>query len=150
MKRLSTLLSALLLSASPVVADDFVYLKCESNGFNEAKDLETNEIDRREFKGGIQHWKVDITNSRLIEAGGDVWDTAKIIIGVAIEEWEKPRNKKGISVSYKSSIQIVPPGPLFFHSVTRGVSVSYTGSVTGMYKGSDASVFEKAWNLQRK
>ena len=127
-----------------------MYLKCESKGFNEAKNFETNKTERRVIKSHFQYWKVDVANSQLIGAGGDVWDTAKIVNGVAIEEWEKPRNKKGISVSYKSSIQIVPPGPLFFHSVTRGVSVSYTGSVTGMYKGSDASVFEKAWNLQRK
>jgi len=39
MKELSILLGALLLSASPVVADDFVYLKCESKGFNEAKNF---------------------------------------------------------------------------------------------------------------
>ena len=144
MKRLSTLLSALLLSASPVVADDFVYLKCESNGFNEAKDLETNEIDRREFKGAIQHWKVDITNSRLIEAGGDVWDTAKIVNGVAIEEWEKPRNKKGISLSSKFSIQIDPPGPIFLRSISRSDFGSYLMNGTGMCKGIDESEFEKA------
>ena len=137
-------LGALLLSASPALADDFVYLKCEVKGFDEAKNLETNEIDRREFKGDIQDWKVDIANSRLIEADGDVWDTAKIVNGVAIEEWDKPRNKKGISLSSKFSIQIDPPGPLFLHSISRGDFGSYTMNATGMCEEIDASVFEEA------
>ena len=139
-----TFFSALLLSASPVVADDFVYLKCESKGFNEAKNFETNKTDRRVIKSHFQYWKVDVANSRLIEAGGDVWDTAKIVNGVAIEEWEKPRNKEGISLSSKFSIQIDPPGPLILRSISRGDFGSYSMNGTGMCKGSDESEFEKA------
>ena len=138
------LLGALLLSASPALADGFVYLKCESKGFNEAKNFETNKTERRVIKSHFQYWKVDVANSRLIEAGGDVWDTAKIVNGVAIEEWEKPRNKDGISLSSKFSIQIDPPGPLFLHSISRGDFGSYAMVGTGMCKGIDASVFEKA------
>ena len=71
---------------------------------------------------------------------------AKIVNGVAIEEWKKPRNKGGITVSLKYSIQIVPPVPLFLHSLARGDFYSYSMSGIGMCKASDASVFEKAMN----
>ena len=65
---------------------------------------------------------------------------------VAIEEWEKPRDKNGITLSLKDSIQIVPAGPLFFHSLSRSDFYAYSMNGTGMCKGSDASVFEKALN----
>lgn len=142
--KLSTLLSALLLSASPALADDFVYLMCEREGFNESTDLKTNKKDRSIVGSHIQHWKVDVANSRLIEAEGDVWDKAKIVNGVAIEEWEKPRNKNGITLSFKFSIQIVPPGSLSFHSLSRSDFFTYSMNGTGMCKEADASVFEKA------
>ena len=65
---------------------------------------------------------------------------------MAIEEWKKPRNKDGITASLKYSIQTVPPGSLFLHSLARGDFYSYSMNVTGMCKASDASGFEKAMN----
>ena len=144
--KLPILLGVLLLSASPVVADDFVYLICECKGFNEMTDLKTNEIERSIAGSYIQHWKVNVAKSQLITAEGDVWEKAKIVNGVAIEEWEKPRNKDGITLSSKHSIQIVPPGPLSFHSLSRSDFYTYSMNGTGMCKVSDASVFEKAMN----
>ena len=144
--KLPMLLGVLLLSASPVVADDFVYLICECKGFNEMTDLKTNEIERSIAGSNIQHWKVNVAKSQLITAEGDVWEKAKIVNGVAIEEWEKPRNKDGITLSLKSSVQMVPRGPLSFHSLSRSDFYSYSMNGTGMCKGSDASVFEKAMN----
>ena len=148
--KLPLFLGVLFISASPVVADDFVYLMCELKGFNKMTDLKTNEIDRSIVGSHIQHWKVDVAKSRLIEAECDVWDKAKIVNGVAIEEWEKPRNKNGITLSFKFSIQIAPPGPLFFHSLSRSDFFTYSMNGTGMCKGIDASVFEKALNQQGK
>ena len=142
------LLCSLLLSALPVVADDFVYLMCERKGFNEMTDLKTNEIERSIVRSHIQHWKVNVAKSQLITAEGDVWEKAKIVNGVAIEEWEKPRNKDGITLSLKYSIQIVPPGPSSFHSLSRSDFYTYSMNGTGMCKGSDASVFEEALNQQ--
>ena len=144
--KLPILLGALLLSASPVVADDFVYLMCECKGFNEMTDLKTNEIERSIVGSSIQHWKVNVAKSQLITAEGYAWEKAKIVNGVAIEEWEKPRNNDGITLSLKYSIQIVPPGPLSLHSLSRSDFNTYSMNATGMCKGSDASVFEKAMN----
>ena len=144
--KLPILLGVLLLSVSPVVADDFVYLICECKGFNEMTDLKANEIERSIAGSYIQHWKVNVSKSQLITAEGDVWEKAKIVNGLAIEEWEKPRNKDGITLSLKYSIQIVPPGPLSLHSLSRSDFYTYSMNGTGMCKGSDASVFEKALN----
>ena len=63
---------------------------------------------------------------------------------MAIEEWEKPRNKEGISLSSKFSIQIDPPGPLFLRSISRDDFGTYSMNGTGMCKGIDESEFEKA------
>ena len=45
---LPVLLSFLLLSASPVIADEIVYLKCVTKVTIESKDLDTNKITKRE------------------------------------------------------------------------------------------------------
>ena len=70
--KLPLFLGVLFISASPVVADDFVYLMCELKGFNKMTDLKTNEIDRSIVGSHIQHWKLNVANSRLITAEGNV------------------------------------------------------------------------------
>ena len=62
--KLPILLGALLLSASPVVADDLVYLECETKSVNTTKDLKLNQIMKREETAEITHHKVDLANGR--------------------------------------------------------------------------------------
>ena len=59
MKKLSVLLGALLLSASPVLADDLVYLECESKIVVTTKDLKSNQITKREETTETTHNKID-------------------------------------------------------------------------------------------
>tara|TARA_B100001057_G_scaffold97132_1_gene93821 strand:+ start:1341 stop:1778 length:438 start_codon:yes stop_codon:yes gene_type:complete len=144
MKRLSNLLSALLLSASPAVADDFVYLECEVKTVATTKDLKSNQITKREEATETTHHKVDLAKSRAATAKEPEWEEVKIVDGVAVLDEESTEN--GINISMKGFWQIVPPGRLIGDALVSNVSFSETFMVRGMCKASDASVFEKALN----
>lgn len=60
------IISALLLSASPAFAAEFVYLNCESNLFITIKGLKPNQITKKEESTVIQHLKIDLPNSRIM------------------------------------------------------------------------------------
>ena len=83
------LIGALLLSALPAVAADFVYLKCESKRFITLKDLRLNQIIKREEKTFIQHLKLDLLNSRIMGALGGDWEEVKIVNGYVVEDREE-------------------------------------------------------------
>ena len=61
-------LSALLLSASPAIADDFVYLECENKTVAITKYLKPPRITEEAVTSDIQHLKVDLVNSRFMAA----------------------------------------------------------------------------------
>ena len=142
--KLPILLGALLLSASPAVADEFVYLECETKSVDTTKDLKSNQITKREEATETTHHKVDLENSRTASAKKPEWEEVKIVDGVAVLDEESTEN--GINISMKGFWQIVPPGRLIGDALVSNVSFSETFMVRGMCKASDASVFEKALN----
>ncbi len=144
MKRLSNLLSALLLSASPAVANDFVYLECETKSVATTKDLKSNQIMKREEATETTHHKVDLENSRTASAKEPEWEEVKIVDGVGVLDEELSEN--GFNISMKGSWQIVPPGRLTGDGLFSNDVITETFKVRGMCKASDASVFEKALN----
>ena len=71
--KLSLLLTTLLLSASPALADDFVYLKCDALVSALTKQVITNEVLSDVQEQEQRFFKVDVTNSRVKEQTGR-WD----------------------------------------------------------------------------
>ena len=140
--KLPTLLVALLLSASPAVADGFVYLECEVKSVATTKDLKSNQIAKREESTETTHHKVDLAKSRAATAKEPEWEEVKIVDGVAVLDEESTDN--GVNISMKASWQIVPPGRLTGDGVFSNDVSSETYKIRGMCKAIDESVFEKA------
>ena len=138
---LPVLLSFLLLSASPVIADEIVYLKCVTKVNIESKDLDTNKIGKRE-ETKTTHIMVNLTKSLTRTANNPTWREEKIVIGVAISERERSEN--GLYFKRKGTLQIVPPGPVNIEAIVRNDYFSETTKVRGMCEGIDESEFEKA------
>ena len=138
------LLSALLLSASPAVADDFVYLRCESSRFIAVKNLKSNQIIKREEKTVIQHLKLDLLNSRIMGSLGGEWEEVEIVNGYVVEDKKKIVN--GNTVIQKASMQFDPTGQIVADVLIRRDSLSEleSGKIRGICKRSDESAFEKA------
>ena len=140
-------ISALLLSASPVVADDFVYLRCESNRFITVKDLKSNQIIKKEEETVIQHLRLDLLNSRIMGALGGEWEEVEIVNGYIIEDREEKIN--GNTFIQKASMQFDPTGQIIADSLIRRDSLSEleSGKIRGICTASDESAFEKALKL---
>ena len=142
--KLSLLLSTLLLTASPSLADDFVYLKCESNRFITVKNLKSNQIIKREEKAVIQHLKLDLLNSRIMGSLGGEWEEVEIVNGYVVEDKKEIVN--GNTVIQKASMQFDPTGQIVADSLIRRDSLSEleSGKISGVCTVSDESAFEKA------
>ena len=142
--KLPILLGALLLSALPAVADDFVYLRCESNRFITVKNLKSNQIIKREEKTVIQHLKLDLLNSRIMGSLGGEWEEVEIVNGYVVED--KKQIVNGNTVIQKASMQFDPTGQIVADVLIRRDSLSEleSGKIRGICKGSDESAFEMA------
>ena len=140
--KLPILLGALLLSAAPALADEFVYLECVSKDVIIKKDLKSNQITKREETTETTHHKVDLANSRTASAKKPEWEEVNIVDGAAVLDEELTEN--GDNISMKASWQIVPPGRLTGDGVFSNDVSSETYKIRGMCKAIDESVFEKA------
>ena len=141
--KLPILLGALLLSTAPAVADDFLYLRCDTKFSKISKDLRANKIIESDEGVDIFHSKVDLINSRVITAEGDAeWEEVEIVNGVYSVDEETLEN--GVTTSMSMSLQVDPPGQMTVNSLFRDDNASISFKITGVCKEVDASVFEKA------
>ena len=137
------LLSALLLSATPAIADDFLYLRCDTKFSKISKDLRANKIIEIDEGADVLHSKVDLINSRVMTAEDDAeWEEVEIINGVYSVGEEKLVD--GVTLSTSMFLQVDPPGKMTVNVLSRDDNSSVSFKVTGMCKEVDASVFEKA------
>ena len=134
--------SALLLSASPAIADEIVYLKCVTKVTVVKKDLMFNKTTKKEEETVTDHVMVNLTKSLTRTANNPTWREEKIVNGVAITERERSEN--GLYFKRKGTLQIVPPGPVIIEAIVRNDYFSETTKVRGMCEGIDESEFEKA------
>ena len=140
---LPILLGALLLSTAPAVADDFLYLRCDTKFSKISKDLRANKIIESDEGVDIFHSKVDLINRRVITAEGDAeWEEVEIVNGVYSVDEETLEN--GVTTSMSMSLQVDPPGQMTVNSLFRDDNASISFKITGVCKEVDASVFEKA------
>ena len=137
-------LGALLLSASPAVADDYLYLECVTKSVTTKKDLKSNQITKREEDSEILHLKVDLANSRIATAKNPEWEENKIVNSAFVidEEW----TANGFTTTLKYSMQVVPPYRIVGDGLSRNDAILESSIARGMCKAIDASVFEKALN----
>ena len=144
MKRLSTLLGALLLSVTPGLADDFVYLECDYELKMESRAIRSNQLVMSEVEKSSQYLKVDLKNNKLMTRDMRKWRDVLIVNGILYEEKYDESDKH--PVEGKLSIVIQPPGIYSGEVFSRDDILRYVMRASGTCKGSDSSVFEKAMN----
>ena len=142
--KLPMLLGALLLSASPAVADDFVYLECDYELKMESRAIRSNQLVMSEVEKISQYLKVDLKNNRSMTRDTGKWRDVLIVNGILYEEKYDESNKHPIEGNL--SIVIEPPGIYSSEVFSRDDILRYVMRASGTCKGSDASVFEKAMN----
>ena len=145
--KLPILLGALLLSASPALADDFLYVGCKTEFAITTS--QSNQVIDWEQGETMFYFKADLKNSRIMNSIRGEWDKLEIKNGVAFED--KVNVIEGLNYQTKSSIEIQPLGKIVMNVVVSKVAHSNEDNVqtlngNGDCKEVDASVFEEALN----
>ena len=133
-------LGALLLSATPAFADDFVYLECRGKVVSLLKGLISNRMKREEVYL-IKHFEIDLAYSRMMTASNPEWQDVEIVNGEVVIDEELTLDR--YTLTMKSSMQIVPASRWAAESFARNETTSQSETGTGTCKAIDASVFEK-------
>ena len=137
-------LSALLLSASPAVADDFVYLKCKATINNTVFDwTKTKELNHWVSNSEILY-KIDTKNEELF-----VSSNPKIAIQYELQHpgyigWTEQISDGRISGENPWYLQYDPPGKVdgAMYPSDNERRLKYFGSIFGDCEASDASAYE--------
>ena len=151
MNRLSILLVTLLISASPAVADDYLYLKCEESWEGDVLHAHTSKFIKEETKSYVGVYKIGIKGQTIQGVALGERESLKTY-NVKIDDNQLTYSESSDIDNGKSSFQLTmnldPP----FSSATRGKFISnelpviIDWKIEGVCKKVDASGFEKALN----
>ena len=137
--KLTALLGALLLSASPALADDFVYLKCDALVSAITKQAITNEVLEDVQEQEQRLFKVDVTNSRVKEQTGR-WDDVTLVNGVAYSRVNDVY--EGATIVGEFTLEYSPAGRISIQGTTTMDGLIQTMNVNGTCQSSDKDTFE--------
>ena len=140
--KLFSLFGALILSASPAWADDYLHLNCEVEVVNTKVLSATNQVLEREVNAGSIVFKIDLVNSRSKGAGSDTWEDIQIIDGVIQDS--RSGEVDGFTFEAKRAVWIQPPGEFSVKTVASNDKIIVTVSTEGECSEIDALVFDEA------
>ncbi len=135
------ILGSLLLTTSPVFADDFSYLQCDLEGVMQRKEIKSNQILESQNVGGNIRLKIDFENTRVMDAIVGKWQDVVISNGVITNSTQETID--GVNRQFKISVEADPPGVLSIDQLDRSDRFSITVKVKGTCKNVDQTVFEK-------
>ena len=159
--KLPILLGALLLSASPAVADDFVYLSCETKTQLRVIDAETAKVIRdfeeteSTYEDNINKeiYRIDLKNSQYTHhLEGNRKSDVQVKIDAMIKNGKLMHYGEGPRGYIETKISFDPPGEILINGSYVGFAMdgmrplTYIGEyrTKGSCKDIEASVFEKA------
>ena len=151
--------SALLPSASPAVADDFVYLRCETKTQVRAIDAETAQVIRdfeetestNEDNIRSDIYRIDLKNSQYtLHLEGNRMSDVQVSIDAKIKNGKLMHYGEGPRGYIETKIMYDPPGEILIKGSFIGASIQAMYIAEFITKGSckdiDASEFEKSLN----
>ena len=134
------LLGALLLSASPAIADDLIYLECDVKGTETTIQQSTNEILEKRDLATKGFYTIDSINSRLASDNSGDWEDVTIANGIATDQF-----KEGPNVGI-ASIEFSPPGVFNVEYTASQDGILLKVVMTGTCKNTDRETAEKGMN----
>ena len=141
--KLPMLLGALLLSATPALADDFLYVSCEMNGTNKITSLPSGKlISERPLVVNTLLFKIDLTNNKMRSHTVAEWSDIHIKENQIIQDDKV--NRKGYSGHIRGVMPLNPPGPATVHNWFKTKSEYNVIKAVGECRKIDSSVFDEA------
>ena len=138
--KLLPLIGALLLSAAPAIAEEFLYVACKYEVNIRNMRLPSEEIIDEQDIVDIMLYKVDLTNKKLTGIKNPSWDDISVRenqIIVDIKDWDDGYSFQGTNV-----IPLNPPGPSYSDWNARIPTVLREGKAKGVCVEIEPSVFE--------
>ena len=136
-------LGTLLLSASPALADDFLYVSCEMNGTNKITALPSGKlISERPLVVNTLLFKIDLTNNKMRSHTVAKWGDIRIKENQIIQDDKV--NAKGYSGHIRGVMPLNPPGPATVHNWFKTRSEYNVIKAVGECRKIDSSVFDEA------
>ncbi|WP_413325011.1 hypothetical protein [Synechococcus sp. MIT S9503] len=138
------LLGALLLSASPAIADDLIYLKCDVKATETTIQSSTNEVLEKRDLATEGFYKIDAINSRLTSDNSGDWEDVTIANGIAIDQFKEVEN--GVTSVGKAFIEFSPPGVFSMEFTASEDDISVKMVMKGTCQNTDRETAEKGMN----
>ncbi|QNI54535.1 putative conserved secreted protein [Synechococcus sp. BIOS-E4-1] len=138
------LFGVLLLSASPAIAEDLIYLECDVKATETTIQSSTNEILEKRDLATVGFYKIDTINSRLTSDNSGDWEDATIANGIATGQFNEVEN--GVTVVGKALIEFSPPGVFNMQYTASQDDILLKMVMTGTCQDTDRETAEKGMN----
>ena len=144
--KLPILLTALLLSASPAVANDYLYLRCKKSDDIVITNSATSRIIGKRTKDVSSSFKIDFTKKTLTDARAGYPQSFTVQNKTIIITYKVDNDQLKSSDIFK--LNLMPPYSISSKgtAIVETMNKSLTTRGEGSCEEVDASVFEKALN----
>ncbi len=144
--KLPILLGALLLSASPAISNDYLYLKCKKSDDIVITNSATSRIIGKRTKEVSSIFKIDLTKKTLTDARAGYPQSFTVQNKTIIITYKVDNNQLKSSDMFK--LNLMPPYSISSKgtAIVKTMNKSLTTRGEGSCEEVDASVFEKALN----
>ena len=144
--KLPILLGALLLSASPAVANDYLYLSCKKSDNIVITNSATSRIIGKRTKDVSSNFKIDLTKKTLADARAGYPQSFTVQNKTIIITYKVDNDQLKSSDIFK--LNLMPPYSISSKgtAIVNTMNKSLTTRGEGSCEEVDASVFEKALN----
>ena len=135
-------LSGLLFSASPALADDVLFLECKTTTRAVFTEIKTQKLIKEETKEETLFLKIDLANNRFMSHKDSQWDEAEMT-GRSLKA-NLNKNENGLSLNGTLEIEINPPGQLSSEIDFIAWMIATKVNMNGHCNAANQSVFDAA------
>ena len=142
--KLPLLLAALLLSASPAVADDFLYVVCDMEGTNKTMSLPSGQLISEKPLDSSLKFQINLKELKMRNHRNSVWVDISIRGDQIIQNTQF--NEDGYVGQVQGVMPLNPPGPTSTNIWTKTQTEYWVTEGEGECRKIDSSVFDEASN----
>ena len=135
------LLGALLLSAPPVFADDFLHIVCRVEANNKRTALPSGKVISDKVVVDTVMFKVDLTDNKMRNHRGAEWSDIRVKGQSIIQDTKI--NREGLNAHIRALMPLSPPGPFSIDNWFKNATEYQVIKGEGQCRPADLSIWEK-------
>ena len=140
--KLPLLLTTLLLSASPAIADDFLYVVCDMEGTNKTMSLPSGQLISEKPLDSSLKFQINLKELKMRNHKNSVWVDISIRGDQIIQNTQF--NEDGYIGQVQGVMPLNPPGPTSTNIWTKTQTEYWVTEGEGECREIDSSVFDEA------